>query len=80
MGKNHSFWLHDPRVTLNAIGGRANAVFIEENHRRPVYDDFVKAMSRSALRKFACVDAGFASLVVLGLCGNKPMIQTGAAT
>ncbi|WP_310354873.1 hypothetical protein [Paraburkholderia strydomiana] len=49
MGKNHSFWLHDPRVTLNAIEGRANAVFIGENHRRPVYEDFVKAVSRSAL-------------------------------
>jgi hypothetical protein len=51
MGKNHSFWLHYPRVTLHAIAGRANAVFIEENHRRPVYEGFVKAMSRSALYK-----------------------------
>jgi len=51
MGKNHSFWLHDPRVTLHAIEGRANAVLIRENRRRPVYEGFVKAMSRSALYK-----------------------------
>jgi len=51
MGKNHSVWLHDPRVTLRAIEGRANAVFIRENRRRPVYEGFVKAMSRSALYK-----------------------------
>jgi len=38
MGKNHSSLLHDPRVTLRAIEGRANAVFIRENRRRPVYE------------------------------------------
>jgi hypothetical protein len=49
MGKNHSSWLHDPRVMLRAIKGRANAVCIKRNLRRPLYDGFVKAMSPSAL-------------------------------
>jgi hypothetical protein len=49
MGKNHSFWPHDPRVTLRAIKGRADNVSIGENLRRPIYEGFVKARSPSVL-------------------------------
>jgi hypothetical protein len=49
MGKNHSFWPPDPRVTLRAGKGRADNVSIGEDLRRPIYEGFVKAMSPSAL-------------------------------